>query len=165
MFTEISLIAAMSLNRVIGKDGKIPWDIKEDKARFKKLTLGNTIIMGKNTWISLGERPLPGRTNIWLSHSNSDLIDSNFSPPVFRAKSLDQAISVAGLQQKPIFIIGGEPVYREAMPRAKRIYLTVVKTKVEGDTHFPDFSDFEKVVERTEGIFSGYHCEFLTLEK
>lgn len=128
-----TIIAALSENRVIGKDGEIPWHITEDLKRFKHLTTGKTVIMGRKTYESLPEntRPLPDRQNIVLSRSSPDI-------EVEVAESLEEAYEKSN---KEIFIAGGESVYREAMNDADRLELTLVHRVVDGDTFFPEIED------------------------
>jgi dihydrofolate reductase len=127
---QLSLIVAMDENRVIGRDGKLPWHLPDDLKRFKQLTLGKTVLMGRNTWNSLG-RPLPQRENWVLSR------DPHFAPEgarVFRA--LDAAL--AAHEGGELMVIGGEQLFRQTLDGAQRIYLTQVDTRVAGgDTWFP----------------------------
>jgi dihydrofolate reductase len=126
----ISIIAAMAENRVIGRGGAIPWDIPDDRRRFRELTMGHPVIMGRKTFESIG-RPLSGRRNIILSRR-----------PDYRGEgccvvhSLEDALSAsAGADE--VFICGGEELYRLALPLATRIYLTVVHGSCDGDAFFP----------------------------
>jgi dihydrofolate reductase len=127
---EIVLIAAVSQNNVIGRDGDIPWHIPEDLARFKHLTTGNTVLMGRKTYESLPEefRPLPDRKNLVLSRSSPDIEAEVVS-------SIQQAYEEA---KGALFIAGGESVYRQAMEDADRLEITRVKREVDGDTFFPE---------------------------
>ena len=141
----ISIIAAHTQSRVIGKDGKIPWfNVEEirkpDMKRFKDLTLNRTVIMGRKTYESLPEkfRPLPDRENIVLSRSEF------FQPEqgVIVAKSLDEALRFASaIDLKEVFIIGGQQVFQQAMKKyASKMYLTELKSEYEGDAFFPEFN-------------------------
>lgn len=135
--TEIIIISALAENNVIGKDNQIPWHIREDLLRFKKLTLGYPIIMGRKTWESLGCKPLPGRRNIILTSQK------NYSSKGCEAfQSLDEAIAATGMAEK-IFLIGGESIYREGLGIANTLELTRVHKEVEGDVQFPDI-DFNQ---------------------
>jgi dihydrofolate reductase len=125
----ISLIAAMSEERVIGRDGKLPWHIPADLARFKSLTMGHPVVMGRKTFESIG-RPLPGRRNIILSKTLQQVKDCQI------VRSLQEAISAAEGDEE-IFICGGEEVFREALPLCQRIYLTIIHQSYQGDVHFP----------------------------
>ena len=141
---KISLIAAISENRVIGSKGRIPWHIPEDLKRFKKITMGHTVIMGRKTYESL-KSPLTGRKNIVLS-GNKD----------YRAEgaevytSIGDAIkkSEAG-GEKELFVIGGGQIFKKTLPLADRIYITLIHKEFEGDSFFPIIpeSRFNKVFE------------------
>jgi dihydrofolate reductase len=132
---RISIIVAVAENGVIGRQGKLPWRLSDDLRRFKQLTMGHTIIMGRRTWESIG-RPLPGRRTVVVSRS-----------PDFRTKvdgvetaiCLDKAQGIAeAAGDDEAFIVGGAELYRESLGRADRLYLTRVCAAVEGDTSFPD---------------------------
>nr|AGS52174.1 dihydrofolate reductase [uncultured bacterium contig00049] len=129
---DIIIIAAMAENRVIGKDNKIPWSIKEDMAHFRELTKGCPCIMGRKTWESLPKKPLPGRLNIVVSQTMT--IDSD-NVKVF--PSLQAAIEFCSDYEK-IFICGGETIYKQALPLANKLELTIIRGNYEGDTFFPE---------------------------
>lgn len=128
----LSLIVAVAENEVIGRGGTLPWHISADLKRFKQLTMGHTIIMGRRTWDSLG-RALPGRRSIVVSRN-----------PQFQAAgaevalSLDAALAMAAGDTEA-FVIGGASLYEEALPKADKLYITRVEAVVEGDTYFPAF--------------------------
>lgn len=146
----------MAKNRVIGRDGKIPWHISDDLKRFKALTMGHPVVMGRKTYESIG-RALPGRTNIVLSRN------AEFSPPdAVTVPSLKEALDVAKgggaaseggeplaslasrsgrPEGREVFVIGGQSLYEQALPVADRIYLTLVDVKVEGDAFFPEIDE------------------------
>jgi dihydrofolate reductase len=131
---DLSIIAAVSENNVIGRDGGLPWRLSADLARFKRLTMGHAIIMGRRTWESIG-RPLPGRTSIVISRQSNWRTEG-----ASVAGSLDAALEVArqsDVDQSEVFVIGGAAVYALALPRAERLYLTRVHADVEGDVEFP----------------------------
>lgn len=132
----ISIIAAMAENRVIGRGTDIPWDLADDRRRFREITWGHLMIMGRRTFESIGP-PLAGRTTIVLSH------DTGYRPEgALAARDLETALSLAG-KESEVFICGGEEVYRQAMPLADRIYLTIIHQDFEGDVFFPDIpADF-----------------------
>jgi dihydrofolate reductase len=131
----VSIIAAVAENGVIGRDGKLPWHLSADLRRFKQLTMGHTIIMGRHTWESIG-RPLPGRRMIVISRQPEYRIDVT---SVDLATSLDGALALArAAGDDEAFIIGGGALYREALPRADRLYHTGVRANVPGDVYFPD---------------------------
>jgi dihydrofolate reductase len=135
----ISLIAAMAENRVIGKGRSIPWDLPDDRKRFREITWGHPVIMGRKTFESLGV-PLPGRKNIVLTR------DRNYRPDgCLTAHDLESALEQATGEEE-VFICGGSGVYRETMDMAHRIYLTVIHRMIDGDVLFPEISaDFAEV--------------------
>ena len=132
----LSLIAAVSDNGAIGKDNALPWRIPEDLKRFKTLTLGHTVVMGRRTYESIG-KPLPKRRNLVLTS------DGSWSAAgVERCASLSDAIETArGAGETELFAIGGERVYREALAAADRLYLTRVRGEFPGDAFFPPFDE------------------------
>ena len=131
---RISIIAAVAENGVIGLGGKLPWHLSEDLRRFKRLTMGHTIVMGRRTWQSIG-RPLPGRRMVVVSRQPEYRVDVE---GVDVAASLDDALRIAETAgDDEVFIIGGAEIYRLALPRADRLYLTCVMAEIEGDTYFP----------------------------
>jgi dihydrofolate reductase len=129
---RIALIAAVAKNGVIGIDNRLPWRLPEDMKRFRALTLGHSVIMGRRTWESIG-RPLPERQNIVVTRAAAN-------PPhgVEFARSLDEALERVRLPE-PLFVIGGEALYREALPRADLMYLTEIQRDFDGDAWFPEF--------------------------
>jgi dihydrofolate reductase len=140
---EIIIIAAMAKNRVIGKDNALPWSLKEDMARFKELTAGWPCIMGRRTWESLPKRPLPGRLNIVVTRTLDAAalagmgVTAGDTAMVKALPSLSAAIEYCAGREK-IFICGGAAVYREALPLANKIELTVIHQNYEGDAFFPE---------------------------
>ena len=142
----ISIIAAVSKNGVIGVDNKLPWDLPEDLKRFKELTTGNVVIMGRKTYESIG-KPLPNRINIVITR-NKDF----FVPGVITTNSLESALLKAG-GDKHIFIIGGGEIYKQSIGFADKLYITEVDMEVEGDTKFPTISNEWSVTE--ENKFNG----------
>jgi dihydrofolate reductase len=130
---EIALIVAAARNRVIGVDGGLPWRIPADMKWFRARTLGHHVVMGRKTWASIG-KPLAGRTNLVVSR-NPELV----APGAEVVSSLERAIAIAERAgEDELFVIGGEALYRESLPRADRIYLTEVDAAPEGDAFFPD---------------------------
>jgi dihydrofolate reductase len=133
---SLSLIVAVAENCVIGRGGTLPWHLSADLKRFKQLTMGHTIIMGRRTWESIG-RALPGRRSIVVSRNAS-----------FRATgaetvtTLDAAIELAAGDTE-VFVIGGASLYQEALVKANRLYITRIHAAVEGDTYFPEFDQAE----------------------
>jgi len=135
----LALIAALGENRVIGKQGGLPWHLPRDLAHFKSLTMGKPLIMGRKTWNSIG-RPLPGRLNLVVSRLACPLAGAE----VF--SSLEEASERAAdwAQQQnaaEIMVIGGGELYRQALSLASRLYLTRVQTSPEGDTFFPELPE------------------------
>ena len=128
----ISIIVAVSEDWGIGKDNELLWHISEDLKRFKKLTFGNTVIMGKKTWESLPRRPLPGRKNIVLTDNPQETIENSVT-----AYSIEDALSKCA-QDEEIFIIGGGSIYRQFMPIADRLFITHVHKKAPADIYFPE---------------------------
>ncbi|MBI1921655.1 MAG: dihydrofolate reductase [Geobacter sp.] len=139
----VSIIAAMADNRVIGKEGKIPWDVPADRRRFRELTFGHPVIMGRRTFETL-PGPLAGRANIVVTRNPSWRADG-----VLVAHSLAEALLLAGGVDEA-FVIGGGEIYRQALTFAQRIYLTVVHINVEGDTKFPELPDAVVEVSREQ---------------
>lgn len=153
----ISIICAMSTNRGIGNNGKLIHHIPSDMARFKQLTTGHSIIMGRKTHESIG-RTLPHRKNIILSRNQNLHI-----PDCQVCNSLESAIYVAGSGE--IFIIGGGDVFRQAMPLTDKLYLTIINSEPDADTFFPDYSEFATVVAREQHIENDVSYTFLELTR
>lgn len=130
----ISLIAAMAENRVIGRNNTIPWDIPADRKRFRALTLGHPVIMGRKTFESLAG-PLPGRKNIIITRQMDYRAEG-----CFIAHDLASALAMAG-ETDELFICGGGEIYRQALPIADRIYLTIIHSRFDGDTRFPEIPE------------------------
>lgn len=132
---KISLIAALTKNRVIGRTGDMPWHLPADLAWFKKTTLGHFIVMGRKTWESVG-RALPGRTTVVITRQDALEVPLG----VRLASSLDDAIRQAEeAGEVELFITGGGQIYREAFPQADRLYLTHIDVHLDGDTFFPSW--------------------------
>jgi dihydrofolate reductase len=128
---QIVVIAAVARNGVIGREGTLPWRLPDDLARFKALTVGAPIVMGRKTYESIG-RPLPKRTNVVLSRTAGAI------EGCVVVRTIDDAIAAAG-DADTLSVIGGEAVYAAFLPRADRLELTEVEADVEGDARFPDF--------------------------
>ena len=142
---EIILIAAMAANRVIGRDNTIPWDIPGEQSRFKKVTMGHSLIMGRKTWQSIGHA-LPGRRNIVVTRNR------NFKAAGCEVvHSLEQGIS-ACRGEKKIFIIGGEQLYQLGLEQADTLILSVLNREINGNVFFPEFSCPPFSLVRTETI-------------
>ncbi|MCG3204745.1 MAG: Dihydrofolate reductase [Elusimicrobia bacterium] len=133
----------MTDDRVIGRDNQLPWHLSEDLVRFKKITSGHPIVMGRKTYESIG-KPLPGRRNIVVTRSETMKIEGADT-----VHSLKEALQLAG--EGETFVIGGATLFKEALPIADKLYMTLIHHDVPGDVHFPDF-DLKKefqVVEET----------------
>lgn len=126
---SVSIIAACARNRVIGAGNRLPWHLPEDLARFKRLTTGRCIVMGRKTFESIG-KPLPKRTSIVVTRGKQDL-----PAGVKRAGSVEEALALATGE---VFVIGGAEIYRQTLDRADRLYLTLIDADVEGDVLFPE---------------------------
>ena len=145
----LSLIAAVARNHALGKDGQLLWHLPEDMKHFRETTRGKPVVMGRKTWESLPEkfRPLPGRQNIVVSRD-----------PAYKAHgadlagSLEGALALAGGAEE-VFVIGGEQLYRAALPFADRLYLTEVELEPEADAFFPELNPavWQEVERRASG--------------
>lgn len=164
---RLSLVVAVAKNGVIGRDGGLAWKISDDLKRFKELTTGHPVIMGRKTFDSIG-RPLPKRVNIVVSRT----IDDRES--VIVARSVEQAIEAATDAAKrmgvdEIFVIGGADLYAKTLPLADRIHMTEVDAAVEGDVWFPPFDPAQwrrRSAGRAEKSARNEHaCEFYILDR
>lgn len=158
---RISLIVAMGENRVIGADNRMPWHLPADLKRFRQITMGKPMLMGRKTYESIG-RPLPGRKNIILT-SNPDY----HAPGCVVVHSLEQAFQAADAEE--LMVIGGSALYRECLPVAERLYLTQIHREFAGDTFFPEFDRAAWREVAREAIEadpdSGLSYSFLVLER
>ena len=143
----LNIIVAMSENRVIGRGGQLPWHLPDDLKRFKTLTMGHHLLMGRRTFDSIG-RPLPGRTTIVLSRDATWRADG-----VLRAGTLDEAIGLAASDPQP-FIVGGGELYAQSLARVDRLYLTLVHSTMQGDAYFPeiDSSQWDTLAEEHHAV-------------
>jgi dihydrofolate reductase len=166
---RISIIAAVATNGVIGRQGRLPWHLSTDLKRFKQLTMGHTMIMGRRTWESIG-RPLPGRRTVVVTRQS----DYEVPDGVRTAPSFDDALDIAEVAgESEVFVVGGAEIYQEAFPQADRLFFTEVAADVEGDTYFPvNFDTFEWdswVTTETEAHAADsqndYAFVFVTLER
>lgn len=136
----VSLVAAVAENGVIGREGHLPWRLPDDWKFFKQLTVDHTVIMGRKTFDEI-RRPLANRRNVVVSRN------PGFRPRgVTVVPSLEEALALAATEDE-VFVIGGAEIYRQALPKADRLYLTVVHAKVEGDTVFPSYDSAGWVLE------------------
>ncbi len=131
---NISIIVAIADNHAIGKDNSLLWKLSDDLRRFKKITTGHTVIMGRRTFLSLPGGPLPNRTNLVIS----DIPGEQFVGCVM-ADSIEEAMNLLK-DEEEAFVIGGGMIYKQFLSHARKIYLTRVEGKFEADTFFPDFN-------------------------
>jgi len=134
--SKLSIIVAMARNRTIGVNNTLPWRCPEDLKRFKALTMGHHMIMGRKTFDSIG-KPLPGRTTVVVTRNNDLAIEG-----CRIAHSLNEAVSICA-HDAEIFIVGGAELYRQSLHLADTLYITEIQQNVEGDTHFPEFDESE----------------------
>ena len=158
----ISFVAAMGKNKVIGKDNSLPWSLPADMKHFRNLTTGKPIIMGRKTFESIG-KPLPNRINIIITR------DQNYKAEGCTiAHSTDEALTAAGNAEE-VMVIGGAQIYKEFLPKANKMYLTIIDTDFEGDTYFPDYNVEEwketAYEEYERDAENPYDYSFITLEK
>lgn len=160
---KLSLIVAMSDNRVIGRAGGLPWHLSADLRRFKRLTMGHFLLMGRKTYESIG-RPLPGRTSIVITRQS----DYQVPAGVLLARSLEEALQMVRGEEE-VFVIGGGEIYEQTLPLAARLYVTRVHAMVEGDTYFPTFDEQAwQIVEHSRhepDQKNAYPYSFVTLER
>ena len=158
----VSIIVATDERGAIGRDGRLPWHLPDDLRRFKALTMGKPIVMGRKTWDSIG-RPLPGRHNIVVSRRRDLEI-----PGATMAASLDEALAAAG-DVPEICVVGGAEIYRLALPRTDVIHLTRVHTVVDADTFFPALEPTQWAVaareERSADDRNLHSCSFEELRR
>jgi len=160
---KLSIIVATADNRVIGLDNDLPWHLSADLRRFKRLTMGHHLIMGRKTFEAIG-RPLPGRSMVVISRGNPDLPDG-----VALASSLEQAIELArSTGDSEAFVAGGAQIYALALPIADRLYLTQINQHISGDAYFPEFHEDQwRLLEREDHVAdaSGMSYSFLNYER
>ncbi len=148
---ELIIIAAVAENRVIGRDGKVPWHISEDLQRFKQLTLHHPVIMGRKTWESIPQkyRPLPERLNIVLTRQAGYRAEgaaafSSLEDALEYVRGVEAVNPVSGeIKYSPAFVIGGQQVYEQALPLAQQLEITELHQRYQGDAYFPAFSTEE----------------------
>lgn len=157
---KISLIAVIGENNALGRNNKLIFRISEDLKRFKEITSGHPIIMGRKTFESIG-RPLPNRTNIILTH------DKDFKAEGCEVvHSIEEGIEVAvKVEKNEVFVIGGGQIYEQSLSLADKLYLTVVEGEPEADTYFPDYSEFKKLMVEESHETDGLKYKFLELER
>jgi dihydrofolate reductase len=160
----VVIIVAVASNRAIGRNNELPWRLPEDLRRFKQLTMGHPIVMGRRTWDSLPRQPLPGRTNIVVTRD-----------PDFRAEhalvagSIQDALQAAQRAPGPdaVFVIGGAQVYEQALPLARRLEVTEVHQAVDGDVFFPaiDPEQWREVSREPHTAADGLCFDFVRYER
>ena len=154
----ISIITAMAKNRVIGRDGQLPWHLPSDLQRFKRLTMGHPLLMGRRTFESIGQ-PLSGRWTIVLSRD-----------PEYRVagckvvSNIESGIQLASPAEE-LFICGGVEIYRQALSLVERIYLTELDTDIEGDTYFPELPEGEFQIIQTQQFKDELNYRFSILQR
>jgi len=141
----ISMIAAVAQNMAIGLNNQLLWYIPEDLKRFKQITQGSTVIMGRKTWESLKIKPLPNRDNIVLT--NTQLLKTS---NIYIAKSIEEALKFCN-PDKENFIIGGEMIYRVFLPIAQKLYITRINADFMADTYFPEIDQSWKLIAKEDG--------------
>jgi dihydrofolate reductase len=166
---KVSIIVAMDEKRGIGKNNKIPWHLRDDLLKLKKLTLRHVVIIGRKTYESMvwyynkSGRPMPGKVYIVITRN------TNYQPErenAIFATSVKQAIEKAKeIGEDEVFIIGGQQVFNESISIAEKIYLTIIKGNFDTDAFFPDYSAFSKIVHKQEGSSEGHDYIFIELEK
>ncbi|HVY67716.1 MAG TPA: dihydrofolate reductase [Patescibacteria group bacterium] len=149
----IAIVSAIAKNNVIGSKNDLPWHIPGDLKRFKELTWGKTVLMGRNTYLSILKRlgrPLPGRISVVISRNDGDKVPEG----VLLYNNLDQAL--ADFKQQDLFVIGGASIYQQLLPKADRLYLTHIDREYAGDVFFPfiDPALWKKVSEEPYPGFS-----------
>lgn len=155
---RISIIAAMAANRVIGIANRLPWRLPADLQHFKKLTLGHHILMGRKTWESLPGK-LPGRTHVVISRDPGYRADG-----ALIAHSLEEALAACNGDDE-VFFIGGENLYRQALPLASRLYLTEIQQDFSGDAWFPELAPEWRESERRREATDGLAYDFVVYDK
>lgn len=157
---KLSIIVAIAANNAIGKDNDLLWHIPEDLKRFKRLTSGHAVIMGRNTYFSLPRRPLPNRTNVVLTLDQEELIEG-----CVMARSIEEARRLTA-DDPEAFVMGGGEVYRQFLPLADKLYITRVHRDFEADTFFPEIEETQwKLIEkedREENANLGFSFSYLT---
>ena len=151
---SIEMVVAVARNGVIGRDGEMPWRLSTDLKRFKAVTLGRPVIMGRKTFLSIG-KPLPGRTNIVVTR------DPGFEAEGFEVTdSLESAVDIARRQAASdgvdsICVVGGGEIYRQMLPQADQLHITYVDAEPDGDTRFPAIDDAEWEIEQSQTVPAG----------
>jgi dihydrofolate reductase len=159
---KISLIAAIAKNLAIGKDNKLLYYIPSDLKRFKKITTGHVVIMGKKTFESMNSKPLPNRTNIVIA------MEKEYEAPgCIVANSIDEAFQKAReIEKEEIFVIGGGSIYAQTLKHADKLYVTVIdRVHEDADVFFPAYPEFTKIVYEEKSQHEGIDFTWYELEK
>ena len=158
---KLSVLAAVSENRVIGRRGRLPWRLPDEMRHVKQLSMGHCLLMGRKTFESIG-RPLPGRTTIVITRNPGFARED-----VVVARDLDAAVAAAAERgDDEAFVFGGEAIYRLTLPKADRLYLTRVHAEVEGDAVFPEFDERDwELVSQTEHPADEHHAHAFTFQR
>jgi dihydrofolate reductase len=155
----VTLVVAMGRNRVIGRDGEMPWHLPADLAHFKRITMGHPIVMGRRTWETIG-KALPGRENVVITR------DTTYDAPGCTVvHSLEAALAE---REGEVMVIGGGEIYRQALDHATRIHMTVVDAEPEGDVSFPGLDPSWRTVAREDRAAdekNAHDLRFITLER
>ena len=168
---QVSIIAAIGKNRELGRDNKLLWHIPEDFKRFKDLTSGHVVIMGRKTYESLPEkfRPLPDRVNIVVSRHPEPVSGSRNQfgmTELIYCSSIEEAIDIAKVKVNEIFIIGGASIYQQGIKYADKLYLTLVdKEYPDADAFFPEYGEFGHVISEVSGVSGKLKYKFVELIK
>lgn len=141
--TGPAIVAARSLNGVIGRGDEIPWRVKGEQKLFREITMNGVLIMGRKTFESIG-RPLPGRVTVIVTRDDYD------APDCVITHGLDEALALAADMDKPVFIAGGGQIYEQSLPLVQSVHLSTIQTRVDGDVYFPEFPTSEFSLEREE---------------
>ncbi len=166
---KVSIIVAMAENRVIGAKQDLLWHISDDLKRFRKITLHHAIIMGRKTFDSIGH-PLENRLNIVITH---DPKKSSDETSLIFVNSLEDALKIGKEFEnkrrdeldKEVFIIGGGQIYNQALPLADKLYITLINDDFEGDTYFPVYDQFNRVIFQQQAISDGFNYQWIELER
>jgi dihydrofolate reductase len=160
----VSAIAAMAANRVIGREGGLPWRLPQDFKYFKDKTMGHIMVMGRKTFESFG-KPLPGRLHVIITRQKDYRV-----PGAHVFDNLDEALNFCAANTSEwgdeVFVVGGGEIYREALPRTDRIYLTEVRAEFPGDARFPEFDkDTYKEISRRPILSDDIPYDFVVYER
>ena len=159
----LTIVAALDRNGVIGRGGELPWHLPDDLKRFKRMTMGHCLIMGRRTYDSIG-RVLPGRVSIVITRHPQEVAPAD---RLLVASDLDTALDLVAttdMDHREAFVVGGGQIYELALPRAEQLYLTRVQTSVEGDVYFPeiDYDDWRVMMQDIHPADEKHEFEFVT---